>query len=131
MSESDKHATTTDSPSYRAGATIEQYMAVARTDSRTVEPITAGTADDFAGIAKTSAEAGEEVGVKDSNQGPVQASDDATIEVPAHLVPSDTAGQLRDLNTGGASGETIADSLGAAVKDEDDDGLVLMSLNRR
>jgi hypothetical protein len=128
---SEQYITTTDSPTFRAGSAIEQYHALALTGDRTVEPITDGTATEFVGVAKTSADAGDEVGVKDSNQHSVQVSDDTEVSAPAHLVPSSTAGQLRPLNTGGATGETEADSLTMAVKDEDADDTVTANLNRQ
>jgi hypothetical protein len=127
----EQYVTTTDSPSFRANSDIEQYHALALVGERSVEPITDGTAEEFIGVAKTSASTGDEVGVKDSNQHAVQVSDDAEVSAPAHLVPSSTAGQLRALNTGGATGETEADSLAMAVTDEDADDTVTANLNRQ
>jgi hypothetical protein len=122
----EQYATTTDTGTYRAGAAIEQYHALALTGERTVEPITDGTSAEFTGMAVTSADSGEEVGSKSFNQVPVQVTDPdgGTVAAGAHLVPSGTAGVLRPLNTGGASGESAEDAAVMAITDEDANGHV-------
>jgi hypothetical protein len=124
--DAEQYLTTTDTGTYRAGSDIEEYHALALTGERTVEPITDGTSAEFTGMAVTSADSGEEVGSKSSNQSPVQVTnpDGGTVAAGAHLVPSGTAGVLRPLNTGGATGESAEDADVMAITDEDADGLV-------
>ena len=111
------------------GAAVSKYDAVKLTGEMQVEP-TDTVAEDVYGVAVKGGDAGDDVGVAVHGAKPANVTNpDGAVAAGDVLTASGTAGTLRPINPGGATGESAqADGVFKALTDEDDDGHALVHI---